>query len=112
MAAGASDLIISRAGSTIFEIASWGIASIVIPITESNGDHQRTNAYAYARGGAASVIEESNLTTNVLMGEIDRILQDKNLREKMSISAKAFAKPDAANKIAREIINLALNHEQ
>jgi UDP-N-acetylglucosamine--N-acetylmuramyl-(pentapeptide) pyrophosphoryl-undecaprenol N-acetylglucosamine transferase len=112
MAAGASNLIISRAGSTIFEIATWGIPSIVIPITESNGNHQRMNAYAYARSGAASVIEESNLTTNVLLGEIDRIIQDKNLREKMSIAAKNFAQPEAADKIAREIISIALSHEQ
>jgi UDP-N-acetylglucosamine--N-acetylmuramyl-(pentapeptide) pyrophosphoryl-undecaprenol N-acetylglucosamine transferase len=112
MAAGAANLVISRAGSTIFEIASWGIPSIVIPITESNGNHQRINAYAYARSGAASVIEESNLTTNVLIGEIDRILQDKALMEKMSVSAKNFNKPDAADKIAKEIINIALSHEK
>lgn len=112
MAAGAADLIISRAGSTIFEIAAWGIPSIVIPITESNGNHQRLNAYAYARSGAASVIEESNLTTNVLITEIDRILKDQMIREKMSASAKSFAKLDAADKIAREIINIALSHEE
>jgi UDP-N-acetylglucosamine--N-acetylmuramyl-(pentapeptide) pyrophosphoryl-undecaprenol N-acetylglucosamine transferase len=111
MTAGAADLVITRAGSTIFEIACWGIPSIVIPITESNGNHQRVNAYAYARSGAASVIEEANLTTNVLIGEIDRILLDKNLREKMSTAAKNFTHPDAANTIAREIINIALTHE-
>jgi UDP-N-acetylglucosamine--N-acetylmuramyl-(pentapeptide) pyrophosphoryl-undecaprenol N-acetylglucosamine transferase len=112
MAAGASNLVITRAGSTIFEIASWGVPSIVIPITESNGNHQRLNAYAYARSGAASVIEESNLTTNVLIGEIDRILQDTKLQEKMSAAAKNFTRPDAANKIARELINIALSHEE
>lgn len=111
MAAGAADLIITRAGSTIFEIASWGIPSIVIPITETNGNHQRINAYDYARSGAASVIEESNLTTNVLIVEIDRILQNQALRDKMSLAAKAFTKPDAADKIAREIITIALSHE-
>jgi UDP-N-acetylglucosamine--N-acetylmuramyl-(pentapeptide) pyrophosphoryl-undecaprenol N-acetylglucosamine transferase len=112
MAAGAADLVITRAGSTIFEIASWGVPSIVIPITETNGNHQRINAYAYARSGAASVIEEANLTTNILLSEIDRILQDKNLQEKMSTAAKNFTHPDAANKIARELINIALTHEE
>jgi UDP-N-acetylglucosamine--N-acetylmuramyl-(pentapeptide) pyrophosphoryl-undecaprenol N-acetylglucosamine transferase len=112
MAAGAANLIITRAGSTIFEIASWGIPSVVIPITESNGNHQRLNAYAYARSGAAIVIEEANLTTNVLVSEVDRVLQDKAMQEKMAIAAKNFAHPEAANKIAREIINLALTHEE
>jgi UDP-N-acetylglucosamine--N-acetylmuramyl-(pentapeptide) pyrophosphoryl-undecaprenol N-acetylglucosamine transferase len=112
MAAGAADLIISRAGSTIFEIASWGIPSIVIPITETNGNHQRINAYAYARSGASSVIEEANLTTNVLTTEIDRILQDQALRDRMSTAAKGFTHPDAATKIAQELINIALTHEE
>jgi len=111
-AAGAADLIISRAGSTIFEIAAWGIPSIVIPITESNGNHQRLNAYDYARSGAASVIEESNLTTNVLIGEIDRILQNKEMQKKMSTAARNFTKLDAGDKIAEEIIQIALSHEK
>lgn len=112
MAASAANLVISRAGSTIFEIASWGVPSIIIPITESNGDHQKINAYSYARSGAAFVIEEANLTTNILISEIERVLQDKNLQEKMSAGAKSFNHPDAANKIAREIINIALTHEK
>ena len=112
MAAGAADLIISRAGSTIFEIASWGIPSIVIPITETNGDHQRINAYAFARSGASSVVEEANLTTNVLITEIDRVLQDQALRDRMSTAAKSFTHPDAATKIAQELINIALTHEE
>ena len=112
MAAGASDLVITRAGSTIFEIASWAVPSIVIPITESNGNHQRMNAYAYARSGAAAVIEESNLTTNVLLNEIDRILKDKALRERMSAAAKNFTHPNAADTIAKEILSIALAHEE
>ena len=52
MASGISRLVVSRAGSTIFEIAAWGLPSIVIPITDSNGDHQRKNAFNYARAGS------------------------------------------------------------
>jgi UDP-N-acetylglucosamine--N-acetylmuramyl-(pentapeptide) pyrophosphoryl-undecaprenol N-acetylglucosamine transferase len=48
MSGGAAALVISRAGSQIFEIASWGVPSIIIPITNSNNDHQRKNAYSYA----------------------------------------------------------------
>jgi len=74
LAAGAATIIISRAGSTIFEIASWGVPSIIIPITNSNGNHQRKNAFNYARTGACEVIEESNLTPHVLIAEIDRLI--------------------------------------
>jgi UDP-N-acetylglucosamine--N-acetylmuramyl-(pentapeptide) pyrophosphoryl-undecaprenol N-acetylglucosamine transferase len=111
MSAGASTLIISRAGSAIFEIAHWGIPSIIIPITDTNGDHQRQNAYNYARSGAAVVIEESNLSPNILFTEINRIIEDKNLMKKMSEGAKSFIKSDAADLIAREIIKIGLQHE-
>lgn len=108
--AGIADLVISRAGSTIFEIAAWGIPSIIIPITDSNGDHQRKNAYAYARSGGCIVIEEGNLTTNLISSEIERIMNDTPLREKMSVSAKSFAKSDAAEKIAQEIVVILKEH--
>ncbi len=104
-------LIISRAGSTLFEIAAWGKPSILVPITDSNGDHQRANAYAYALGGAAAVIEEANLTPAILKSEIERILGDAARSDTMSAAARNFAKVDAAEIIAREIITLALKHE-
>lgn len=111
MAAGVADIIISRAGSTIFEIAAWGKPSIIVPITDSNGDHQRKNAYSYARTGAASIIEEKNLSAHIIAGEIERILSNPAERGKMSAAAKTFFKPDAAEKIAREILNIALRHD-
>lgn len=111
MASGASDLIIGRAGSTIFEIASWGVPSIIIPITNSNGDHQRKNAYSYARTGACEVIEEGNLSPHVLVSEIDRLMGNKDRLEEMKKSALAFANPKAAGEIAQEAINIALTHE-
>lgn len=112
MSAGVSELVISRAGSGIFEIAAWGIPSIIIPITNSISNHQRNNAYSYARSGAAVVIEEANLNAQILVSEINRIMQNKNEMERMKKSAKDFGKLDAAEKIAREIIRIALKHEK
>ena len=112
MAAGASDIVISRAGAgAISEISSWGVPSIIIPITDSNGDHQRTNAFAYARVGACSVIEERNLTNHVIVSEVQRLIDNKEIRSKMSDAAKAFSKADAGSKIAKEIIRIGLSHE-
>jgi len=112
MSAGVANLIVSRAGSTIFEIAHWGVPSIIIPITDTNGDHQRQNAYNYARFGGSIVIEESNLSPNILLSEINRVMDDKNLAKKMSDGAKSFIKTDAADLIAREIIKIGLQHEK
>lgn len=112
MAAGAATLIVSRAGSTIFEIASWGVPSVLIPFTKSNANHSKKNAYSYARAGAGSVIEEMNMTANILCSEIERILSDKQIYERMRQGAQAFAKPGAAEKIARELVDIALKHEK
>jgi UDP-N-acetylglucosamine--N-acetylmuramyl-(pentapeptide) pyrophosphoryl-undecaprenol N-acetylglucosamine transferase len=111
MAAGISSVIVSRAGSTIFEIAAWGKASIIIPIPESISHDQRTNAFAYARSGACEVMEEKNLTAHLLEAEIDRLMNNVEQREKMEHAAKAFYKPDAAHQIAEEILKIALSHE-
>jgi len=111
MSAGISNLVISRSGSSIFEIALWGLPSILIPIPESISHDQRSNAFAYATSGGAVVIEEKNLSPNVLLSEIDRILSDKELQKSMSKGALSFAQGDAGEKIAREILNIALEHE-
>jgi UDP-N-acetylglucosamine--N-acetylmuramyl-(pentapeptide) pyrophosphoryl-undecaprenol N-acetylglucosamine transferase len=112
MASGAATIIVSRAGSTLFEIASWGVPSILIPFTESNANHSKKNAFHYANAGACSVIEEMNMTANILSSEIDRIVEDKPTWQQMAFNAKAFNRPGAAAKIARELVDMALRHEK
>lgn len=112
MAAGAASLVISRAGSSIFEIASWQKPSIIIPIGEEVSHDQVKNAFAYAKTGACSVIEEENLKSHILLAEIRRIIENKELSDKMRGSAKAFFKPGAADTIARELLSIVLSHEK
>lgn len=112
MSAGASDLIISRAGSTIFEIASWKKPSIIIPITDTNNNHQRKNAYNYARSGACIVIEENNLTPEIFIAEIDRLLNNPEKITEMKEGAKNFSKTDAGRLIAKQIIDTLVSHEK
>jgi UDP-N-acetylglucosamine--N-acetylmuramyl-(pentapeptide) pyrophosphoryl-undecaprenol N-acetylglucosamine transferase len=113
MAAGISDLIVARAGSgTIFEVASWSLPSILVPIPEDVSHDQTHNAFSYARSGAATVLEQKNLTPHLLVAEIDRILSDKAHMAQMSAAAKTFAKPDAAKKIANILLRSALSHTE
>ncbi len=112
MAAGATSLIVSRAGSTIFEIANWGLPSIIIPIPESISHDQTQNAYTYARSGATVVIEEDNLSPSVLLAEITRLMENQNLRVEMAVAAKKYANPDAGRTIAQGLIDVCLSHEQ
>ncbi|HRZ30203.1 MAG TPA: UDP-N-acetylglucosamine--N-acetylmuramyl-(pentapeptide) pyrophosphoryl-undecaprenol N-acetylglucosamine transferase [Candidatus Paceibacterota bacterium] len=111
MTAGVASLVITRAGSSLFEIANWGIPSIVIPIPEEISHDQRTNAFTYARSGGAVVIEEKNLTASVLLFEIDKIMTDDKMREDMIKGAKQFARPEAATTIAQEILRISLSHD-
>jgi UDP-N-acetylglucosamine--N-acetylmuramyl-(pentapeptide) pyrophosphoryl-undecaprenol N-acetylglucosamine transferase len=111
LASEASTVVISRAGSAIFEIAMWGIPSIIIPIANHVGDHQRKNAFAYARAGAAVVIEEANLGPSIVFAEIDHLMNDGPKRTSMSAAAQAFSRTDAAEKIAEQIIAIVLKHK-
>lgn len=108
----AADLVIARAGSNIFEIAAWQKPSILIPLAGSAQNHQRENAYAYARTGACQVIEEDNFTSHLLMFEINKIINDNGLKKRMAESAASFSRIDAADKIAREILTLAIEHSK
>ncbi len=112
MSAGAAALVISRAGAgSIFEIASWGLPSVLIPIPEPLSHDQTKNAFSYARAGGAMVIEQNNLTPLLLVSEIDRILNDQQLLHKMKESARAFGRPDASKVIANALLDIALSHE-
>ncbi len=112
-AAGAADLVISRAGMTaITEIALWNIPSIIVPIPESISHDQKTNAYYYAQTGAALVIEEHNLTPHILASEIKRLLTNDPLLRDMAEKSTLFAKENAADIIAEEIIRITLSHEE
>ncbi|MEN9922230.1 MAG: hypothetical protein RL097_507 [Candidatus Parcubacteria bacterium] len=107
----AASLIITRAGSTtLFEIAYHGKPSIIVPIPEDISRDQRTNAYAFARSGAASVIEERNLTVNLLAQEIQSILNDQNRYQSMSAATKKMYIDGAEGKIAEILISIGIEH--
>ena len=106
----ASDLLVSRAGaSSIFEIAAWGKPSVLLPLRIAAQDHQRKNAYEYAATGAATIVEEDNLTPHILLAEIRKILGNPEMMKKMGVAAQRFARIDSAEVIAREILKLGVH---
>lgn len=103
----AADLVISRAGSgSIFELASFGRAAILVPLPESANDHQRLNAIAFAEAGGGHVIEESNLVPGILVREVASLLGDVAARTRMETASRGFAKDGAADLIAAELMRL------
>lgn len=106
----AADLVISRAGAnSISEIAANGKASILIPLENSAGDHQKINAYTLDRVGGCVVLEENNLGENLLLSRIDELMNNEELRKKLGENIRVFYHPDAAEKIAKGVVELALN---
>lgn len=107
---GAADLVISRAGaSTLAEITAIGIPSVLVPLPTSAGDHQRVNARAIERAGAAWVIEQAADDGPARLAEILTALGspegDARLKQ-MGESARALGRPDAAAAMGRAVLEL------
>lgn len=112
LTSGAADIVVSRAGSTIFEIAAWKKPSIIIPISPTVSHDQTKNAFSYARAGACKVIEEHNLTTHVFIAEIENLMNNREERESLIAHAGKFARLDSGDKIADVLLEIALEHEK
>ena len=108
-----ADVIITRAGSgTLYEIAEWGIPSIVIPIREEVSHDQKKNAYAYARSAGGIVVEEQNLSPHLLVSQVDNILGNRKMSDEMRKKAKTFSKQDASEKVAKLLVDILKSHEK
>ncbi len=103
----AADLVVSRAGGSVFEIAAVGRPSILVPSPNVTADHQSQNAAHIADGGAAIVIADSELTAVRLSGEVDALLAQPERLLGMSDAALRLARPDAAERIATELLAMA-----
>lgn len=102
-----SDLVISRASAnTVSEIAACQKPAILIPLSSAAGDHQRMNAYSIAKNGGCVVLEEGNLGEHMLMAKIDEIMNNEELRAKLSQNIRAFYHPDATDRIAEGILGM------
>jgi UDP-N-acetylglucosamine--N-acetylmuramyl-(pentapeptide) pyrophosphoryl-undecaprenol N-acetylglucosamine transferase len=103
-----ADLVISRAGATtIAELAAARRPAILVPLPTATDDHQRKNAEVVAGMGGAVVIEERELTGERLAGRIRALVEDPARRAGMSTAIAAFARPDAAARIADCVWRLA-----
>lgn len=104
----ASDLVISRAGSsTVAELGYFRKPSILVPLPNAPGDHQARNARMLEDLGAAMVIVDKALTKERLAGDIERLIDDRTLREQMSeCSALAF-KGDGSTEVAEVVLAVA-----
>ena len=96
-----ADLVICRAGATTCaELSAAGKAAIMIPLPTAADDHQRKNAEALERAGAAKMIVQSELSGERLASEIALLIGEPEKITGMETSAKAMGREDAAEKTA------------
>jgi UDP-N-acetylglucosamine--N-acetylmuramyl-(pentapeptide) pyrophosphoryl-undecaprenol N-acetylglucosamine transferase len=103
----ASDLVIARSGGSVFEVAAHGRPMILIPYPHATADHQSENARYFERAGAAVVIPDAELTGPRLASEVGRLLADPASLTAMGRAAAGLARPDAAHRIAAELLAAA-----
>ncbi len=103
----ACDLVLGRAGGSIFELTATGRPAVLVPYPFAAGGHQESNAAWMAGAGAATVIGDDELDAQRLAVELDGLLHDERRLAAMAAASAALAKPDAARRIADEVLEAA-----
>ena len=103
-----ASLLICRSGaSTVAEITAAGKPAIFVPFPRAADDHQKRNAEALQRAGAAVMLEESQLSSESLIATVSSLLQDRPRLAAMSNAARSLSHPNAAREIAEMAAKLA-----
>ncbi len=103
-----ADLVVSRAGATTCaEVTVCGLPSILIPYPYATGRHQEANARALQRAGAAVVMMDDVVSAASLAARIRELTGDRARLRAMGERAEAWAKPDAAARLAEVVVEVA-----
>jgi len=103
----AADLVLARSGGSIFAVVAAGRPAILAPFPFATADHQSANAEWMRSGGAAVVIPDAELTAERLGAEVAAVLDDEARLGEMAAAARRLAKPDAARRIADQVLEAA-----
>jgi UDP-N-acetylglucosamine--N-acetylmuramyl-(pentapeptide) pyrophosphoryl-undecaprenol N-acetylglucosamine transferase len=100
----AADLVVARAGGSVWELAAAGKPAVLVPYPFATADHQAKNARFFERAGGAITVPETELgrvadLARSLIGDAERL-------KEMGEAMKRVARPDAADDIAEELILL------
>lgn len=102
---GWADMVLCRAGAlTLAELCAAGVASVLVPLPSAADDHQTSNARHLAEQGAAVLLPQAQLETQLptLLAEL---IADPARRLAMAESARSLARPDAADRVAQIAID-------
>ncbi|HET6181431.1 MAG TPA: UDP-N-acetylglucosamine--N-acetylmuramyl-(pentapeptide) pyrophosphoryl-undecaprenol N-acetylglucosamine transferase, partial [Candidatus Sulfotelmatobacter sp.] len=103
-----ADLLVCRSGaSTVAEVTAAGKPAIFVPFPRAADDHQKRNAEALERTGAAVMLEESKLNRESLVEVVGKLFSDLSQLKQMGDAARRLSHPDAALDIAAMAAQLA-----
>ena len=103
-----ADVVVCRSGATtLAELTAARRASILVPFPQATDDHQRKNAEALVKQGAARMVEQRELNGDRLAAEILALVSDEGQRRRMAEAAGRMARPDAARVIVDKVLELA-----
>lgn len=106
------DMLVSRAGATtIAEITALGIPTILIPSPYVTANHQVKNAQALVKQGAAAMILEDKLDSRTLLVQVDKIMNNPEVREKMARASKKIGRPNAADLLINVLKKAEQDHQ-
>jgi UDP-N-acetylglucosamine--N-acetylmuramyl-(pentapeptide) pyrophosphoryl-undecaprenol N-acetylglucosamine transferase len=103
----AADLVVARAGGSVMELAAAGLPAVLVPYPYATADHQTANARFIEQAGAAVVVPDAELDGPRLAREVGTLLGAPQRLTAMAKAARAVARPDAAERIADELLTLA-----
>lgn len=103
-----ADAVVARAGAmTVAELAAVGVGALLVPFPHAVDDHQTRNARWLADAGAAVVVQERELDAERLRAELGHLLTDRDELLRRANSARALARPDAAEAVADAVLEVA-----
>ena len=103
----ASDLVLGRSGGSIFEVTAAGRPAILVPYPHATADHQSANAAWMREAGAATILPDAELSAERVAAEVSELFGEAGRLERMAAAARGLARPDAARRIADEILAAA-----
>jgi UDP-N-acetylglucosamine--N-acetylmuramyl-(pentapeptide) pyrophosphoryl-undecaprenol N-acetylglucosamine transferase len=105
VAYGAADIVLARAGGSVWELAAAGLPAVLVPGEFATGRHQEKNARWFADAGGAVVVPEAMASDAPRL--VESLLDDGERLAAMAAAMRGVAKPDAAEEIADELVSLA-----
>jgi UDP-N-acetylglucosamine--N-acetylmuramyl-(pentapeptide) pyrophosphoryl-undecaprenol N-acetylglucosamine transferase len=107
-AVAAADLVVSRAGGSVFELAAIGRPAILVPYPHATADHQAKNARWMSEAGAAVVLPDGDIGGARLRELVGALLADRHRLEAMSHASLSLGRPDAADRVAEATLALVV----